>query len=119
MKILRKIFESNFGIRFLIALRDRQRIIIGLSKGSISKTNRDIDLTKPSSWEFSGLSQNGEDGIINVLKNQLIKSNRYFIEIGTADGLENNSAWLLITENFNGLMIEADKTLSAHGTIAV
>ena len=106
MKILRKIFESNFVIRFLFSIRDRQRIIIGLSKGSISLTNRNIDLTKPSSWEFSGLSQNGEDGIINVLKNQLIKSNRYFIEIGTADGLENNSAWLLITENFNGLMIE-------------
>lgn len=112
MKILKKIFESNFVVRFLFALRDRQRIIIGLSKGSISLTNRNIDLTKPSSWEFSGLSQNGEDGIINVLKNQLIKSNRYFIEIGTSDGLENNSAWLLITENFNGLMIEADKKLA-------
>ena len=109
MKILRKIFESNFVIRFLISIRDRQRIIIGLSKGLISLTNRDIDLTKPFSWEFSGLSQNGEDGIINVLKNQLIKSNRYFIEIGTSDGLENNSVWLLLTENFNGLMIEADK----------
>jgi hypothetical protein len=112
MKILRKIFDSNFGIRFLIALRDRQRVIIGLLKGSISKANRDIDLTKPSSWEFSGLSQNGEDGIIDVLKNQLIKSNRYFIEIGTADGMENNSAWLLVTENFNGIMIEADKKLA-------
>jgi hypothetical protein len=112
MKILKKIFESNFVVRFLFALRDRQRIIIGLSKGSISLTNRNIDLTKPSSWEFSGLSQNGEDGIINVLKNQLLKSNRYFIEIGTSDGLENNSAWLLITENFNGLMIEADKKLA-------
>ncbi len=112
MKILRKIFDSNFGIRFLIALRDRQRVIIGLLKGSISKANRDIDLTKPSSWEFCGLSQNGEDGIIDVLKNQLIKSNRYFIEIGTADGMENNSAWLLVTENFNGIMIEADKKLA-------
>ena len=79
MKILRKIFESNFVARFLFALRDRQRINIGLTKGLISITNREIDLTKPSSWEFSGLSQNGEDGIINVLKNQLIKSNRYFI----------------------------------------
>ena len=112
MKTLRKIFESNFVIRFLFALRDRQRIIIGLSKGSISSTKRSIDLTKPSTWEFTGLSQNGEDGIINVLKNQLIKSNRYFIEIGTSDGLENNSVWLLITENFNGLMIEADKKLA-------
>ena len=112
MNILKNIFESNFVVRFLIALRDRQRINIGLSKGLISIINREIDLTKPSSWEFSGLSQNGEDGIINVLKNQLIKSNRYFIEIGTSDGLENNSVWLLITENFNGLMIEADKKLA-------
>ena len=116
LKIIRKINQSSFGLRFLITLRDRQRIIIGLSKGSITKTSREVDLTKPSSWEFSGFSQNGEDGIINVLKNQLTDSNRYFIEIGAADGIDNNSSWLLITENFNGLMIEADKRLTDRAT---
>ena len=51
---------------------------------------RRIDLTRPATWEFSGFSQNGEDGILDVLRHQLTRSNRYFIEIGAADGIENN-----------------------------
>ena len=73
---------------------------------------RNIDLTQPETWEFSGFSQNGEDGIIDVLRKQLLQSNRYFIEIGAADGIENNSSWLAVAEKYNGIMIEGDPKLS-------
>ena len=111
MSIIKKFLNSNFGLNFLISSRDRQRIIIGLTKGMISKSSRIIDYTNPFSWEFSGLSQNGEDGIINVLKSKLNKTNKYFIEIGSADGIDNNTSWLLITEKYNGLMIDANENL--------
>lgn len=91
--------------------RDRQRIIIGLSKGASMMAARNIDLRNPSSWEFSGFSQNGEDGILDVLRRQLVESNRYFIEIGSADGIDNNTAWLLIAEKYNGIMIDGDSKL--------
>jgi len=92
-------------------IKNRQRIIIALSKGAAMMSARNIDLTKPETWEFSGFSQNGEDGILDVLRKQLLQSNRYFIEIGAADGIENNSGWLVMAEKYNGIMIEGDPKL--------
>ena len=89
----------------------RQRIGIALSKGGAMMHARKIDLKEPSTWEFSGFSQNGEDGIIDVLRGQLINSNRYFIEIGSSDGLENNTSWLAVAEKYNGIMIEGNPKL--------
>ena len=96
---------------YLQDVRDRQRINIALSKGAAMMHARDIDLTQPSTWEFSGFSQNGEDGILDVLRKQLSSSNRYFVEIGAADGIENNSGWLLVAEKYNGLLIEGSPRL--------
>jgi len=93
---------------YLLDVRDRQRINIALSKGAAMMQARNIDLTNPASWEFSGFSQNGEDGILDVLRKNLLSSNRYFIEIGAADGIENNSAWLLVAEKYNGMLIEGN-----------
>lgn len=98
-------------INYLVDIRDRQRISIALSKGAAMMYARKIDLTLPATWEFSGFSQNGEDGILEVLRNQLISNNRYFIEIGTADGVENNSTWMLMVEKYNGIMIEGNPKL--------
>lgn len=99
-------------INYLLDIRDRQRIVIALSKGGAMMNARNIDLTLPSSWEFSGFSQNGEDGILDVLQKQLTVSNRYFIEIGVSDGIENNSAWLVVAEKFSGIMVEGDSKLA-------
>jgi hypothetical protein len=95
----------------LFDLRDRQRISIALAKGAAMMRARQIDLTDPESWEFSGFSQNGEDGILDVLRSQLLTRNRYFIEIGAADGIENNSAWLTVAEKYNGILIEGNPRL--------
>tara|TARA_R110000851_G_scaffold166843_2_gene312424 strand:- start:13747 stop:14598 length:852 start_codon:yes stop_codon:yes gene_type:complete len=96
---------------YLWDLRDRQRIIIALSKGNAMMNARNIDLKNPTTWEFSGFSQNGEDGILDVLRKQLKNSNRYFIEIGAADGIENNTGWLLVAEKYNGILIEGSLNL--------
>jgi len=97
---------------YLLDLRDRQRIIIALSKGGAMMNSRSVDLTIPATWEFSGFSQNGEDGILDVLRRQLKVKNRYFIEIGVSDGVENNSAWLVVAEKYAGIMIEGDSRLA-------
>lgn len=92
-------------------LRDRQRVDIALSRGGALMSARQIDLTDPTSWEFSGFSQNGEDGILEVLRRNLKSRNRYFIEIGAADGIENNTGWLAVAEKYSGLMIEGSAFL--------
>lgn len=98
-------------INYLRDSRDRQRINIALAKGGAMMNARNINLKEPASWEFSGFSQNGEDGIIDILRSQLLISNRYFIEIGSADGIENNSAWMVVAERYSGLMVEGDPNL--------
>jgi len=45
------------------------------------------------------------------LRSQLLEKNRYFIEIGSADGIENNSGWLTVAERYNGIMIEGSSRL--------
>ncbi len=101
-------------IDYLIDYKDRQRIAIALAKGSASMLSRSIDLRDPCTWEFSGFSQNGEDGIIDVLRRNLSNANRYVLEIGAAEGTENNSSWLLLAERYEGLMIEGDPRQSAR-----
>src|ERR1035438_2636466 len=89
-----------------------QRIHLALMRGAASASLRKLDPHDPSSWEFCGFSQNGEDGIIDYLLSNLRRTNRYFIEIGASNGLENNTSWLAIVRRYSGLMIEGDSVLS-------
>lgn len=98
-------------LNYLLDNRDRQIMSIAIGRGAAMMQGRQIDLTSPASWEFSAFSQNGEDGILDVLRKQLNKSNRYFIEIGSADGLQNNSSWLVVAEQYAGLMVEGNPRL--------
>lgn len=99
---------------YLLDLRDRQHIAIALARGAAMMNARKIELTAPSTWEFSGFSQNGEDGILDVLRKQLGSSNRYFMEIGAGSGIENNTTWLALVEKHSGIMIEGDARRSAR-----
>src|SRR5213593_3018318 len=91
---------------YFIQLRATNRVAAGLARAVAVGAMRQIDPTNPSSWEFSAFSQNGEDGLIDYLLQNLRTQNRYFVEIGVFDGLECNTAWLAIARKFNGVMIE-------------
>ena len=99
--------------RYFQDLEDRQRIAIALARGARMAARR-VDLRDPASWEHSAFSQNGEDGVLDVLRSQLTHSNRSFVEIGAADGIDNNSAWLAIAEKYCGLMVEGDARKSVR-----
>ena len=104
--LIKKIFSSSLGLTFLLSLRDRQRINIALTKGSISNLNRSIDLTETVSWEFSGFSQNGEDGILDYLLNKLKVDSKNFIEIGVGDYRESNTRFLYQKYHPKGLIVD-------------
>lgn len=91
--------------------RQLQRVNMALVRSSFTASTREIHPPLPETWEFCGFSQNGEDGIIDYLLSRLKQSNRFFIEIGAADGLENNTSLLAIAKKYSGLMIEADPKL--------
>lgn len=94
--------------QWIVRARSLQKINYSLARGGASSALRTIDNCKPASWEFSGFSQNGEDGIIDVLLRHVRNPNRYFVEIGTSDGLENNTSWLALVRRYSGLCIEGN-----------
>ena len=101
-------------LRFFFFLKE---INIGFSRGSISAISRNIKESNPLTWEFSAFSQNGEDGILDYLVNRLKDSDKRFIEIGTSNGLANNSAYFALVKKFNGIMIEGNKLHSKFTSI--
>jgi len=58
-------------------------------------------------FEFQSFSQNGEDGIINEIFNRIGTTNKYFVEFGVEDGMENNTLFLL-NNSWSGTWIEAE-----------
>jgi hypothetical protein len=102
----------NKFLQYMKSLRSMQRVNMALARGGATSALRTLDLTDPGSWEFSGFSQNGEDGIIDVLSRRILRPNRYFIEIGASDGLENNTTWLALARRFSGIWVEGDKATS-------
>ena len=89
-----------------------QYITMSLSRAGAVIPLRSTDPRFPCTWEFSGFSQNGEDGIIDYLTGKILKQNRYFLEIGSGSGLENNTSWLAIAKKYSGLMVEGNRRLS-------
>ncbi len=63
-----------------------------------------------SEVEFQVYSQWGEDGIIDWLINKFPKIPKNFLEIGTEDYKESNTRFLLTNKNWDGFLIEGDKT---------
>lgn len=61
--------------------------------------------TSIEKYEYSLYSQNGEDGIIRYIFNEIGTDSKYFIEFGFG-ALESNSHRLAINEDFGGLFID-------------
>lgn len=58
--------------------------------------------------EFKVFSQAGEDGIISEIFNRIGTTNQFFVEFGVGNGLENNTAYLLI-KGWQGFWIEGSE----------
>lgn len=60
--------------------------------------------------EFKVFSQWGDDGIIQYLVNYLDIDNKTFIEFGVEDYLESNTRFLLINDNWSGLIMDGSES---------
>lgn len=65
------------------------------------------DPTCLNRFEYEIFSQSGEDGIIDEIFRRIGADNRYFVEFGAGNGLQNSTAALLL-KNWVGLWMEAD-----------
>lgn len=81
-------------------------INLAFSKGGLGANSRALDSKIPDSWEFSAFSNNGEDGIVDYLIQKIKHRNHSFVEIGSSNGIANNTAYLALVKRYRGLMIE-------------
>ncbi|TAF34958.1 MAG: hypothetical protein EAZ57_02080 [Cytophagales bacterium] len=100
---LRNLAQKFTQSRFLQTLH---LVNVAVSKASFNRQRCQPKDHLPRTWEYSGFSQNGEDGIIEFLHDRLSEKNHFFIEIGASDGTENNTSLLAICKRFAGIMIE-------------
>ena len=60
--------------------------------------------------EFKVFSQFGDDGIIQYLVHQVEIDHRKFVEFGIEDYSESNTRFLLVNNNWSGLVIDGDRS---------
>jgi hypothetical protein len=94
--------------RWFQRLKVEAKIATAFSRAAATAAARQIDPGNPRTWEFSGFSQFGEDGVIDYLCSKLLHSNRFFFEIGSSDGLQNCSTWLALGRSYSGIMVDGD-----------
>ena len=113
------LFDKSINIPFLKRSKRSGKILTleaqiaaRLARAAATAPIREIDPTDPQTWEFSGFSQFGEDGIIDYLCSRMTARNRFFFEIGSANGLENCTAWLALARGYGGVMVDGSARLT-------
>jgi hypothetical protein len=64
--------------------------------------------------EFKVFSQWGEDGIIQYLISRIVVENKTFVEFGVQDYGESNTRFLLVNNNWTGLVIDSNSASIKH-----
>lgn len=75
----------------------------------LSELNRKKNISTLDEVEFQVFSQRGEDGIIQHLINHIDIPNKIFVEFGVETYTESNTRFLLINNNWSGLIIDGSK----------
>lgn len=109
----RKFVENPFGV--MVKDLSRQVTQLNINNGKIlSKLNLnyhvDSILSDIQNAEFQIFSQWGDDGIINFLVNYLHIKEKNFVEFGVENYTECNTRFLLINDNWRGLIMDGSES---------
>ena len=88
--------------------KDNDAIKTLLAKILIENIKNKRSVNNLAEVEFKVFSQFGEDGIIQYLVNNIPIKNKIFIEFGVQNYKESNTRFLLINNNWRGLLIDSD-----------
>jgi hypothetical protein len=88
---------------------DTQKALVSLGKLHAEANRKKEQIRAWSEVEFQVFSQRGEDGIIQYLINKIEITNPIFIEFGVENYTESNTRFLLVNNNWNGLVIDGSK----------
>jgi hypothetical protein len=68
------------------------------------------DISSIQETEFRVFSQFGEDGIIQFLISNIVIPNKTFVEFGVENYIESNTRFLLINNNWSGMVIDGSQS---------
>jgi hypothetical protein len=71
--------------------------------------NQKENITSLDEVEFQVFSQRGEDGVIQYITNKIEIPNKIFVEFGVETYSESNTRFLLMNDNWSGLVIDGSK----------
>ena len=74
-----------------------------------ASVQRSLSIHRLQDAEFKVFSQNGEDGIIQHLISHVPITNKSFIEIGVQNYCEANTRFLMMSNNWQGMIVDADE----------
>jgi hypothetical protein len=104
VKQVRQMLAALKGVFACASHIEKQNLLLGkLLAQEIGDTKRDSLM----SYEFRIFSQWGDDGMIQHLINAIDIPNPTFIEFGVGDYLESNTRFLLMNNNWTGLIMDS------------
>ena len=108
-KAILKSFEDRLSrMQGQLDQNDRRLHYVQEALGRIeSRQLRSIESDNLNDYEFRVFSQWGEDGIIQHLIRSVDISTKYFVEFGVQDYRESNTRFLLVNNNWSGLVMDA------------
>ena len=104
MSLIKKILRFYHSSKEMLVRLDYIQQALGRIETKLNQDESDINKA-----EFRVYSQWGEDGIIQFLINDIEIKNKVFIEFGVESYIEANTRFLLINNNWAGLIIDGDQ----------
>ena len=104
MSLIKKILRFYHSSKEMLVRLDYIQQALGRIETKLNQDESDINKA-----EFRVYSQWGEDGIIQCLINDIEIKNKVFIEFGVESYIEANTRFLLINNNWAGLIIDGDQ----------
>ncbi|WP_396156328.1 hypothetical protein [Flavobacterium sp.] len=102
LKLLYKKLYQKFNYDVHKALILNAKILIGIN-------NQKQSINSLDEVEFQVFSQRGEDGIIQYIINKIEIPNKIFVEFGVESYVESNTRFLLVNNNWSGLVIDGSQ----------
>lgn len=90
--------------------KDEQKILMLLGQSKAAEVKAKDSISNLSEVEFKVFSQWGEDGIIQYLISKIDIPNKVFVEFGVENYLESNTRFLMMNDNWSGLVIDGSKS---------
>ena len=85
---------------------DTFKTLILLGRLHAENNRRKEKISSLAEVEFQVFSQRGEDGILHYIIDKIDIPNKIFIEFGVEDYTESNTRFLLVNDNWAGLVID-------------